>query len=145
MIDELVVSNLLHRKTRTVLTAAGIALGVALIILTVGVINGFLHRLGERNSAVTAEILMRAEGMTFGLGFEATTLPALPVRIRDELGAMGEVKAAVPVAQYLNGSDLIDGIDYEDFRRVSEAHVIAGRPVASGDEVMIDEVAEHVK
>lgn len=145
MIDDLVVSNLLHRKTRTILTAAGIALGVALIVLTVGVINGFLNRLGQRNSAVTAEILMRAQGMAFGLGFEATTMPTLPTRISDELRAMGDVKVAVPVVQFLNATDIVDGIEYEDFARVSEACVVAGRPIASGDEVMIDEVVQRIK
>jgi putative ABC transport system permease protein len=53
------------------------------------------------------------------------------------------VKDAVPIYQYLDGARMIDGIDYDTFARISSARVVEGRPVRSGDEVMIDRVAER--
>ena len=40
-LDNLVLSNILFRKTRTVTTMAGVALGVLLVVLTVGIAHGF--------------------------------------------------------------------------------------------------------
>ena len=51
--DNLVISNLLYRKTRTATTMAGVALGVVLVVLTVGIAHGFLNEQGRRNAALT--------------------------------------------------------------------------------------------
>lgn len=119
--DNLVVSNIFYRKTRTLATVAGVALGVVLVVLTVGIVNGFLHEQGRRNSAVTAEIMFGPPGATFGLSLSPTL--SLPVDTTDKLRLIEGVSDAVPVGQIIRGR-AIDGILYEEFTRVSGARVV---------------------
>nr|AUN37144.1 ABC-type transport systems permease component [uncultured bacterium] len=140
--DNLVLANLWHRKTRTALSIAGIALGSILIVLTVGIINGFLRGQARRNSAVTAEIMMRRDGAEFGVGFEATTVPSVPLSRIQEMRSIEGIKDAVPVSQYFQELQLIDGVDYDAFTRVSDMRVVEGKPALQGDEIMIDRILQ---
>src|SRR5258707_9977534 len=112
--DNLVLSNILYRKTRTLTTMAGVALGVVLVVLTVGIAHGFLHDQGRRNAAVTAEIVVGPAGTTFGLSLNPTL--SMPLTLADKIRSIDGVKDVVPVGQYLSGH-VIDGIDYASFTR----------------------------
>lgn len=117
----------------------GVALGVVLVVLTVGIAHGFLRDQGRRNAAVTAEILVGAPGTTFGLSLNPTL--SLSLDLADKIKAVQGVSDVVPVGQYLHGR-VIDGIDYDSFTRVSEIHVVEGRPPLSGDEAIIDRIQQ---
>ena len=138
--DSLVLSNILYRKTRTVTTMAGVALGVVLVVLTVGIAHGFLHDVGRRNAAVTAEIVFAPPGATLGLSLNPTL--SLPININDQLRSIEGVHDVVPIGQTLRGH-MIDGIDYNSFTRVSELRVVEGRPFQSGDEAIIDRIQQR--
>jgi putative ABC transport system permease protein len=133
--DSLVLSNIFFRKTRTLVSIAGVALGVILVVLTVGIVNGFLNEQGRRNAAVTAEIMFHPEG-GFSLGVSNT--PQLKVELADELRQIEGVEEAVPVANTIRDARVVDGLVFDQFTRVSEAHIIEGRAIAEGDEVVID-------
>jgi putative ABC transport system permease protein len=137
--DNLVVSNLFYRKTRTVTTMIGVALGVVLVVLTVGIAHGFLHDQGRRNAAVTAEIIMGPPGSTFGLSLNPTL--SLPLDLAGQIQSIDGVRDVVPVGQYLSGH-VIDGIEFESFKKVSEIKVVEGRPPQSGDETIIDRIQQ---
>src|SRR6266852_3681304 len=137
--DNLVLSNILYRKTRTVTTMAGVALGVVLVVLTVGIAHGFLHDQGRRNSAVTAEIMLGPPGSTFGLSLNPTL--SLPLDLADRIRTIDGVRDVVPVGQYLSGH-VIDGIDYDSFTKVSDLRIVEGRPFISGDETIIDRIQQ---
>jgi putative ABC transport system permease protein len=133
--DNLVLSNILYRKTRTITTMAGVALGVVLVVLTVGITHGFLNEQGRRNSAITAEIMVGAPGTTFGLSLNPTL--SLPLSRVQEIRSIEGVQDAVPVAQNLQGR-MVDGIDYESFTRVSGLRVVEGNPFSEPDDAIID-------
>ncbi|HSF25106.1 MAG TPA: ABC transporter permease [Blastocatellia bacterium] len=137
--DNLVVSNLLYRKARTATTMAGVALGVVLVVLTVGIAHGFLKDQGRRNAAVTAEIMIGPPGSTMGLSLSRAL--TLQVSLADEIRAIDGVADVVTVGQDLRGR-LVDGIDYDTFTRVSDIRVVEGRAVREGDEAMIDRVQQ---
>jgi putative ABC transport system permease protein len=137
--DNLVISNLFYRKTRTVTTMIGVALGVVLVVLTVGIAHGFLHDQGRRNAAVTAEIMLGPPGSTFGLSLNPTL--SLPLDLIDKIQAIDGVSDVVPVGQYLRGH-VIDGIDFNSFTHVSELRIVEGRPLRSGDETIIDRIQQ---
>lgn len=137
--ENLVLSNILYRKTRTATTMAGVALGVVLVVLTVGIAHGFLHDQGRRNSAVTAEIMLGPPGSTFGLSLNPTL--SLSLDVADKIRTIDGVRDVVPVGQYLSGH-VIDGIDYDSFTRVSDLRIVEGRPFTSGDEVIIDRIQQ---
>ena len=90
--DNLVISNLLYRKTRTATTMAGVALGVVLVVLTVGIAHGFLNEQGRRNAALTAEILFGPPGTVFGLSLNPTL--SMNVQLADQLRSIDGVADA---------------------------------------------------
>jgi putative ABC transport system permease protein len=141
--DNLIVSNILHRRARSVITICGLALGVALVMLAVGLVDGFLYAQGKRNAAVSADILFAPAAASFGFGFSSSLSATFPVETVNQLRNVEGVAEAVPLYQYLEGARMIDGIDYESFRTVSAVHVVEGRPVMTGNEVMIDRVAQR--
>ena len=128
--DNLVFSNILYRKTRTLTTIAGVALGVVLVVLTVGLVHGFLNEQGRRNAAVTAEIYVAGPGNTGVLIL--SPMLSVPVSRVDEIKQIEGVRDAVPIGQTVRGR-LIDGIEYESFTRASGIRVVEGRPVSSGE------------
>lgn len=138
--DNLVLSNLFYRKTRTFTTAAGVALGVVLVVLTVGLVHGFLNEQGRRNSAVTAEIIFRdASG---GILSVSPTL-AIPQKTIEQIRTIEGISEVVGVGQYQKSGRVIDGIEFDAFTKVSGMRIIEGRAVESGDEVMLDPVAQR--
>jgi len=141
--DNLIVSNILHRRARSVITVCGVALGVALVILAVGLVHGFLYSQGKRNAAVTADILFVPGAATFGFGFSSSLSATLPVETAYQLQQVRGVKEAVPIYQYLEGTRMIDGIDYSSYARVSATRIVEGRPLEGGDEVIIDRTAQR--
>ena len=137
--DNLVLSSLLYRKARTATTMAGVALGVVLVVLTVGIAHGFLKDQGRRNAAVTAEIMIGPPGSTMGLSLSRAL--SLKTALADDIRGIEGVADVVPVGQDLRGR-LVDGVDYDSFIRVSDVRVVEGRPVISGDETMIDRIQQ---
>src|SRR5215469_13793353 len=110
--DNLALANVLHRKTRTIVSAAGVALGVILVVLTVGLVHGFLLEQGRRNSALTAEIMVHAPGSHFVIDLSPTL--SLSTQLADDLRKVDGVAYAVPVGRYAKAlGGVVDGIDYD--------------------------------
>ncbi|HEY6328169.1 MAG TPA: ABC transporter permease [Blastocatellia bacterium] len=141
--DNLVFSNILHRRARSVTTAGGVALGVALVILAVGLVHGFLHTQGRKNASVAADILFASPAATFGFGFSSSLAATLPVDTVDQIADVPGVKTISPVYQYLDANRMVDGIDYESFNQVSASRVVEGEAPKTGYEVMVDRMAQR--
>jgi putative ABC transport system permease protein len=143
VMDNLVLSNMTHRPARTFVSVLGVAVGVLLVAFTVGLAHGVLRERGRRESQVGAEIMLRAAGT---MGFGGTQRFAMPVSRASEVARIPGVRAAVAHAQTTDKSDagwgvrVVDGIDFEGYSRLSGLRVIEGRPIASGDEAIVDTV-----
>ncbi len=141
--DNLVFSNMLHRPARTLVSVLGIAIGVLLIVFTIGLTEGTLRERAAREGNVGAEIMFRASG-TMGLsGSESFRLPISDVQ---EILKVEGVKAAVPVGQNTvstddnnSGNRLIDGVNFEEYAAMAGLRIVQGRSLsAQGDEAIID-------
>ena len=141
LMDSLVFSNIAHRPARTAVSVLGTAVGVLLIVFTVGLAHGVLHERGRRESNIGAEIMIRASG-SMGLGGGSQF--RLPVAHAAELAQIPGVRAATPVGQTLDKSDsgfgqrLIDGINYDEYATIARITMREGRKLESGDEAIID-------
>ena len=139
----LTFSNILHRPVRTLVSVLGIALGVLLIVFTIGLADGTLRGNAQREANVGAEIMVRSSG-TFGLsGVEPLRLPISRVA---ELAKIEGVKMVVPLGQNLDaaqdtetGTRLIDGVNYDEYALIAGLRIIDGRKIgADGNEAIID-------
>jgi len=142
LMDSLVLSNIAHRPARTAVSILGTAVGVLLIVFTVGLAHGVLHERGKREANIGAEIMVRAPG---SIGFGGTGF-GLPVSRAAEIREIEGVRAATPLGQKLDSSDrgfgtrLIDGIDFEDYSRLTGLKIREGSPLTGGDQAIVDAV-----
>lgn len=141
--NSLVLSNMLHRPARTVVSIVGIGTGILLIIFTVGLANGTMRERAAREANVGAEIMFRASG---SIGVSGSDTMRLPVTLASEIEKVEGVAAAVPIAQTsvsasdaTTGSRLIDGVPYDAYAAVAGLQIVQGRKFADGrDEIITD-------
>ena len=141
LMDSLVLSNLAHRPARTFVSIAGIAVGVLLVVFTVGLAHGLLRERGKREANIGAEILVRPSGsVTLGGGQSFT----IPISHASELASLPGVRLAVPIGQHLDKSDsgfgtrLIEGIPFEQYAALNNLTIKEGRGLQKGNEVIVD-------
>jgi putative ABC transport system permease protein len=141
LMDSLVLSNIAHRPARTAVSILGTGVGVLLIVFTVGLAHGVLHERGRRESNIGAEIMIRASGTVSLAGGSQFRLPTSHAA---ELATIPGVRAATPIGQSVDKSDsgfgqrLIDGIEYDQYASLARISLREGRPLASGDEAIVD-------
>ncbi|HEV2826881.1 MAG TPA: ABC transporter permease [Pyrinomonadaceae bacterium] len=146
LMDSLVFSNIAHRPARTLVSVMGTAVGVLLIVFTVGLAHGVLRERGRRESNIGAEIMVRASG---SLGFGGTSPFMLPVSRAAEISQIEGVRAATAIGQVLDRSDagfgsrLIDGIEFEEYAKLNGLSIREGSKLTGGDEAIIDTVWQH--
>jgi putative ABC transport system permease protein len=141
--NNLVFSNMLHRPARTVVSISGIALGVMLIIFTIGLTNGSLRERADREANVGAEIFFRAGGT---IGLSGSESFRLPVSTAKELEKIDGVKSAVmvgqtnvPAPESNIGSRFVEGIQFDEYASVTSLQIVEGTALpASGDVTVID-------
>ncbi|HEY0545967.1 MAG TPA: ABC transporter permease [Pyrinomonadaceae bacterium] len=144
IMDSLVFSNMMHRPARTFVSVLGIAVGVLLIVFTVGLAHGVLRERGKREANIGAEIMIRSSGTFSFSGAQPFTLP---VSRADEIARVAGVKAAVPIGQSVVKSDkgfgsrLVEGIPFEQYAALTGLTIKEGTKfTGSGDEAMVDTV-----
>lgn len=143
LMDSLVLSNIAHRPARTAVSILGTAVGVLLIVFTVGLAHGVLHERGKRESNIGAEIMVRTSGT---IGLIGSSSFGLPVSRAVEIEQIEGVRAATPLGQALDRSDrgfgtrLIDGIDFDDYSELTGLKIREGAPLTGGDQAIVDPV-----
>jgi putative ABC transport system permease protein len=143
LMDSLVLSNIAHRPARTAVSVLGIAVGVLLIVFTVGLAHGVLRERGRRESNIGAEIMVRASGT---LGLTGSQPFTLPVSRATEIAQVEGVRAAVPLGQSILKSDkgfgsrLVDGIPFDEYAAIASLQIREGSKLTGGDQAIVDTV-----
>jgi putative ABC transport system permease protein len=141
IMDSLVLSNVAHRPARTAVSVAGIALGVLLVVFTVGLAHGLLRARGQREANIGAEIMLRPAG---SFGFSGSQPFTMPAAHAGDLARIEGVRLAVPIGQNLDksgdgfGSHLVEGIPFDQYAALTGLQIKEGRKLEKGDEVVID-------
>lgn len=149
--DNLIVANVKQRPLRTAISVLGVALGVILIVLMVGLARGMMRDTAERQSNVDSEIrfLPRDVGGNFGANpLLLSTRYADAIRNGVQPTAedpdivpkppIAGVAAVSPVGEYVQNSqfgigyEFVDGIDYESFSRATTINIVRGRALGDG-------------
>ena len=141
--NNLIASNLTHHPGRTVASVIGVAVGVILVVLTVGLVRGTLRERGQRDANIGVEIMLRRGGDGLSLTSADMTIPESDI---EAVRSVPGVAMATPVGQNLEmgasgglGIRQIDGIDFQSFSAASNLHIVKGEPLPqSGDFAIID-------
>lgn len=141
--NNLVASNLTHHPGRTFASVLGVAVGVILVVLTVGLVRGALRERGQRDANTGVEIMLRQRGQ--GLSLTSADM-TIPMSIIDEVRSVPGVAAVTPVGQHLEmggesglGIKQTDGIEFDSFIAASRLRVVQGQALPSaGDFAIVD-------
>jgi putative ABC transport system permease protein len=139
--ESLVTANVRQRPVRALVSAAGVALGVCLVMLFTGLARGMSNDLQRRSSNLRAEIIFTRQGGTELM----STTANLPVQYAQELRAVPGVELAVPSIRYVSqggrgfGFEQVEGVNWDEFAAMNEMQLVAGRAPAAVNEVVVDE------
>ncbi|HEX5707353.1 MAG TPA: ABC transporter permease [Pyrinomonadaceae bacterium] len=139
--ESLVFANIRQRPVRALVSVAGVALGVCLVMLFTGLTRGMSNDLHRRSSNIRAEIIFTRPGATEMLSSAAN----LPTKYAELLREIDGVESAVPSIRYVSqagrgfGFEQIEGVDWEPFARMNGMQLVEGRAPEGLDEVVIDE------
>jgi putative ABC transport system permease protein len=139
--DNLVATNIRQRPVRALVSVAGVALGVCLVMLFTGLARGMSNDLQRRSSNMRAEIIFTRPGSTSLMSSAAN----LPVRYAEDLLKVEGVAAAVPAIRYVSqggrgfGFEQVEGVDWQAFAVMNGMRLVEGRAPEALDEVVIDE------
>jgi putative ABC transport system permease protein len=141
--NNLVASNLTHHPGRTLASVIGVAVGVILVVLTVGLVRGILRERGQRDANIGIEIMLRKGAQGISLTSADMTISESEV---EAVRAVPGVAAATPVGQNIEvggsgglGIRQVDGIDFQSFTAASNLRIVEGQPLPqSGDVAIID-------
>jgi putative ABC transport system permease protein len=141
--DNLVLSNLTHRPVRTCVSILGTAVGILLIVFTVGLAHGMLHEHGRRDANIHAEIMLRPSG---AMGLGGSDAWVLPVSQAQEIARIEGVRAAVAIGQTLDKSDgsfgtrFLDGVPFDEYSALTGIKIREGSKLTGGDQAIVDPV-----
>ena len=149
--DNLIVANVKQRPLRTVISILGVALGVILIVLMVGLARGMVRDSALRQANVDAEIRFTQSGLSSTsaanpLMLEARYADAIVNGVKPTaedpdlapIAPINGVLAATPVGEYVQPSDfgigfeIVDGIEYDSFSKATDIRIVEGRPIGDG-------------
>ncbi|HKO96846.1 MAG TPA: ABC transporter permease [Pyrinomonadaceae bacterium] len=138
--DNLVVSNIRQRPIRTLVSVAGVALGVCLIMLFTGLARGMSNDLQRRASNLRAEIIFTRPG-----SMQLTASSAnLSTKYVESLKQIDGVEEALPVIRYVFqgnrgfGFEQVEGVEWDSFARVNQLQLSEGKSPQASDEIVID-------
>jgi putative ABC transport system permease protein len=148
--NNLVFSNMFHRPARTIVSILGIAIGVLLIVFTIGLANGTLREQAKREANVGAEIMLCASNC---LGITGSASLSLPVSLIGEVKNVTGVETAIPIGQNSvsasdnnTGSRIIEGINFDEYAGVAGLRIVEGRKFSgAGGEVITDTAFQNQK
>jgi putative ABC transport system permease protein len=137
--NKLILSNLVHRPMRTLISIVAIAVEVTLILLIVGLSLGILNDNKERGKGTGADILVRPPGSSFMAALGGSPVS---IKVADVLRKVPGVAAVAPVAaQTSSGTsiEVIYGIDLPSFEALRPFRFIEGGPFQGPDDAIVDD------
>src|SRR5258708_6076361 len=139
IMDNLVFSNLTHRPMRTCVSILGTAVGILLIVFTVGLAHGMLHEHGRRDASINAEIMLRPSG---AIGLGGSDAWVIPVTQATEIAALEGVRTAVAIGQTTDKGDgpfgirFVDAIPFDEYSKLTGIRIIEGSKLTGGNQVI---------
>ena len=141
MVNRLVLSNLLSRPVRTLVSMMAVAVEVSLIMMVVGLTHGMVEESARRTQGVGAEIMVQPPTTSLLMAFSGAPMP---IQIAERLTEVPQVKAVAPVMIQVSSAaalTMIYGVDVQSFDAVTGGmRYLKGRGPQAADEVVVDDV-----
>jgi putative ABC transport system permease protein len=149
MMNKMIVSNLVHRPIRSLISVVAIALEVTLILLIVWLSLGMLNDSRERQAGIGADVIVLPPGSSNIMG---VTGAAAPIKVADILRKLPQVSTVSPVVMQISTAGNIEvlyGIDLKSFEALGGPfRYLQGGPFQGPYDVLVDDFfaqSRHVK
>jgi putative ABC transport system permease protein len=148
--NKMIISNLVHRPIRSLISITAIAVEVTLILVIVGLSMGILNDAKARTSGIGADVMVRPPGSSNFVGLSGAPVS---IKVADILRKLPHVTAVSPVVTNLSTGagtlEVLYGIDLPSFESLSNGfRYISGGPFTGPDDVLIDDLvasSKHLK
>jgi putative ABC transport system permease protein len=140
----LVFSNILKRPTRTIVSMVAVALGVVLLLVSVGLSYGQLTDQAERQQRIGGDLILQPASASVFLALDGGTFP---VEVQQMADAVQGVDASTPIFVKFVSEGLFSlfGVERESFQRVnSSLSFPQGRMFEGPSEAIIDTIYASV-
>jgi putative ABC transport system permease protein len=136
----LALANILQKKVRSAICILAVGIGIALLLVVVGLTRGSIQEVAQRIQNVGGDIIVQPSGATHFLALKSGILPE---RYAERLQAVPGVAAVSPVVTWTttfqNGFYVIYGIDPERFSSLGGGlRMVNGRTLRAPGEVVVD-------
>jgi putative ABC transport system permease protein len=144
--NRMVISNLVHRPVRTMISVFAISIEVTLILLIVGLCLSMLRDSAKRQEGIGFDVMVSPPGSGFLTGL---TGAPVSIKVADRIRTLPHVTAVAPIVlQVLTTGNVetINGIDLNpkspnNFDRMGQPfHYLAGGPFQGPDDIIVDDL-----
>lgn len=138
MMNKMVVANLAHRPTRSLITMSAIALEVTMILMVVALFYGLLNGSKESQVGVGADLMVMPPGSTI-LGLSGAPIS---IKVGDVVRQVPHVASVVPVIWWFtsNPVEIIYGVDLASYDTLNPPfRYISGGPFQHPFDVIVDD------
>jgi putative ABC transport system permease protein len=142
----MVISNLVHRPLRTLISVFAIAIEITLILLIVGLCMSMLNDSAERQKGIGFDVMVTPPGSSFLTGI---TGAPVPIKVGDKLRAIPHVTAVAPVVTHFittGNPEVINGVELNpnspnDFDKMGRPfRYLAGGPFQGPNDMLVDDL-----
>ncbi len=138
--NQMIVSNLVHRPIRSLVSIIAVAVEVTLILLMVGLALGLLSDARERQQGIGADVIVQPPGASFLSGMSGAPVP---VKVGDVIAKLPHVAVVSPViTQFTTGGtvEVVYGIDPKSYQALGGPfHYLSGGPFQGPNDVIVDD------
>lgn len=136
-------ANMMHRKTRTLVSVFAVAMSVATVMILVGLAEGTLNDIADRLQNVGADVLFQPPDASLLLGATSAVMPVKYVEIMKTVAGVKDVTPVLNwhVSQVKGESKAINlwAIDAPSFERISGGfQMIEGAGLSAPNDLIMD-------
>jgi len=149
VMNKMIVSNLVHRPIRSLISIFAIAIEVTLILVIVGLMFGMLNDAKDRQAGIGADAMVRPPGSSIILSASGSPLS---VKVGDVLRKLDHVKAVAPVLMQATTSGALEtiyGVDLASWDKMGSPFTyLSGGPFQEPNDIIVDDYfanSAHVK
>ncbi len=138
--NQMIVSNLLHRPIRSLVSVIAVAVEVALILLMVGLALGLIDDARKRQEGIGADVVVLPPGASFLVGMSGSPMPGSLARVLQKLP---HVQVVAPIVMKFNTESTVEviyGVDLKSYEALAPFHFLSGGPFQGPYDVMVDDL-----
>jgi len=139
MMNKMVVANLAHRPTRSVVTMSAIALEVTMILMVVALFYGLLNGSKESQRGVGADLMVMPPGAA---GLVGMTGAPISVKVGNVIAKLPHVTSVAPVYWAFSQKplEIVYGIDLRSYDKLPPPfRYLSGGPFQGPNDAIVDD------